>query len=234
MKNILVIGSLGKMGKEIIKELKGKKEVKVTGMDKGDNFPNEKIDLIIDFSVKEAVFNNLNFALKNNAAYLSGITGFSNEEIESIKTFSNSIPVLLDYNMSIGINVITSILNQLKTKLKDYDIEIIETHHKYKKDSPSGTARKLFNELNKNNEYKNTHGRHGENTRIPEEIGIHAIRGGGVFGEHTVRFLGEHEEVSISHRAFSRLTFVKGAVNAGLWLLNRDKGFYTMRDFLNF
>jgi len=232
MKNIIVAGALGRMGKEIVSELRKKDFLKVFGVDKDDDFPEVKPDLMIDFSTKEGVFEHLEYCKENNCAFLTGVTGFTSEEYDKIKSYGEFIPVLLDYNMSIGINVITSILAELKNKLSSYDIEITETHHKNKKDAPSGTAKKLYDELNKKDEFKEVNGRKGFSLRQENEIGIHAVRGGGVFGEHTVRFLGDFEEVGIYHRAFSRKTFVTGAINSGLWLMKQDNGFYTMRDFL--
>jgi len=234
IKKILILGSKGKMGQAILIELNNLNiELEIVAIDKDDDFPDKKFDLMIDFSSKEAVLKHLELAETQNCAFLTGVTGFSDNEIKKIKGYSNEIPVLLDFNMSIGINTITSLLEQLKNKLSGYDIEIIETHHKHKKDAPSGTAKKLFNELNKNNRLKEVNGRNGESLREEMEVGIHAVRGGGVFGEHTVRFIGETEEVSISHRALSRKTFAVGAVKAGLWLMKQDKGFYNMLDYLN-
>ena len=233
MKNILILGSKGRMGQAILEEFNSINNINVKGIDKNEPFPEQNFDLMIDFSSKEAVFKHLEEASKQKSAFLTGITGFSDDELEKIKAFSREIPLLLDYNMSIGINTITSVLEQLKDKLTGYDIEIIETHHKHKKDAPSGTAKKLFNEINKDNRLKEVNGRKNESLRKDMEVGIHAVRGGGVFGEHTVRFIGEFEEVSISHRAFSRKTFASGAVKAGLWLTKQKKGFYNMLDYLN-
>jgi 4-hydroxy-tetrahydrodipicolinate reductase len=233
MKNILVFGSKGRMGKAIIEELNLIENIKTYGIDEGEIYPSANIDLIIDFSTKEAVWEHLKFAFENNIPFLTGITGFSEEELLKIKAYSEYFPLLIDYNMSIGINTIVSLLKTIKNKLKNYDIEIIETHHKHKKDSPSGTAKKLFNELNNQKEFKEINGRNGESPRTKNEIGIHSVRGGGIFGEHIIRFIGEYEEVAISHKALSRKTFAKGAVDAALWLINQEKGFYNMSDFLN-
>ena len=233
-KNILILGSKGRMGIAILNELKKLNlDLNIDTIDKNDNLPDKNFDLMIDFSSKEAIWEHLEFAKKQNSAFLTGITGFSEDELNKIKNYASDIALLLDYNMSIGINTITSLLKQLKTKLSGYDIEILETHHKYKKDAPSGTAKKLFNEINENNRLKEVNGRVGQSLRKNDEVGIHAVRGGGVFGEHTVRFIGEFEEVAISHRAFSRTTFALGAVKAGLWLTKQEKGFYNMLDYLN-
>lgn len=234
MKNILILGSKGRMGQAIISEFKKLNlDLNIDAMDKNDEFPNKNFDLMIDFSSKEAVWEHLEFAKTEKTAFLTGITGFSEDELKKIKDYANDIPILLDYNMSIGINTITSLLKQLKTKLEGYDIEILETHHKYKKDAPSGTAKKIFNEINENDRLKEVNGRVAESLRENNEVGVHSIRGGGVFGEHTVRFIGEFEEVAISHRAFSRTTFALGAIKAGLWLIKQEKGFYNMLNYLN-
>lgn len=234
MHKIVIAGAAGRMGKVISEELdKIDLDIKVYKIDQDDKFPKENIDLIIDFSSIDGVLNHIEKAKELNSAFLTGVTGFTNQQIEKIKSYSSDIPVLLDFNMSIGINTITSLLNQLKEKLEGYDIEIIETHHKHKKDAPSGTAKKLFNELNKKSRFKEVDGRTGESLRTENEIGIHAVRGGGVFGEHSIRFINDFEEVSISHRAFSRKTFAVGAIKAGLWLMKQKNGFYNMLDYLN-
>jgi 4-hydroxy-tetrahydrodipicolinate reductase len=236
MEKILIFGSNGRMGQAIIqgfKDLNLSLNLDIYSVDKDDEYPNENFDLMIDFSSIDGVLEHLEFAKDKKSAFLTGVTGFSEEQEKKIKSYSSNIPILLDYNMSIGINTITSLLTQLKSKLEGYDIEILETHHKHKKDAPSGTAKKLFNELNKNNRLKEVNGRVGESLREENEVGIHAIRGGGVFGEHTIRFIGEFEEVSVSHRALSRITFVGGVIKGGLWLMNQKKGFYNMLDYLN-
>jgi len=234
MEKIIIICSTGRMGQAILKEINEMNlNIQVLKYDQGDEFPSENIDLMIDFSTIEGVLKHIKLAKEKNSAFLTGVTGFNNEQLKEIESYKNDIPVLIDFNMSIGINTITSLLNQLKDKLVGYDIEIIETHHKHKKDAPSGTAKKIFNELNKKSRFKEVDGRTGESLRTEDEIGIHAVRGGGVFGEHTVRFINESEEVAISHRAFSRTTFAKGAVRAGLWLMKQKKGFYNMLDYLN-
>jgi len=234
MHKIVIAGATGRMGQAILEELdKMNLDIKVYKVDQDDDFPKENIDLIIDFSSIDGVLNHIEKAKELNSAFLTGVTGFNNEQIKKINSYSTDIPVLLDFNMSIGINTITSMLNQLTAKLTGYDIEIIETHHKHKKDAPSGTAKKLFNELNKESRFKEIDGRTGESLRTENEIGIHAVRGGGVFGEHSIRFMNDFEEVSISHRAFSRKTFATGAVKAGLWLMKQKNGSYNMLDYLN-
>ena len=234
MHKIIIAGAIGRMGQAILEELnKMDLDIKIYEIDQDDEFPKEKIDLIIDFSSIDGVFKHIEKAKELNSAFLTGVTGFTDQQIEKIKSYSSDIPVLLDFNMSIGINTITSLLNQLKEKLGGYDIEIIETHHKHKKDAPSGTAKKLFNELNKESRFKEVDGRTGESLRTENEIGIHAVRAGGVFGEHSIRFINDFEEVSISHRAFSRKTFAAGAVRAGLWLMKQENGFYNMLDYLD-
>jgi len=234
MKNILILGSKGRMGQAILNEFKKMNlDLNIEAIDKNDTYPDKNFDLMIDFSSKEVILEHLEFAKTKNTAFLTGITGFSEDELKKIKEYSNYIPLLLDYNMSIGINTITSLLKQLKSKLDGYDIEILETHHKHKKDAPSGTAKKLFNEINENNRLKEVNGRVAESLRKDNEVGIHAIRGGGVFGEHSVRFIGEFEEVSVSHRAFSRTSFALGAIKAGLWLIEQKKGYYNMLNYLN-
>lgn len=231
MTTILLCGYKGKMGIAVTNEIsKNNNNLTLIGYDKGEAIPCCNADIFIDFSSKENVLQNIKYSSEHKIPYLTGVTGFSENELAEIKSYSQFIPVFLDYNMSIGINFILSILHNFTNKLSDYDIEITETHHNQKKDAPSGTAIKIFNALNRENKYSMKCGREGIGLRDKKEIGINSVRLGGVFGEHSIRFGNEFEEVCLSHRAYSRETFAKGVVKAALWLINKEKGFYSMKD----
>ncbi|MBI4714689.1 MAG: 4-hydroxy-tetrahydrodipicolinate reductase [Nitrospirae bacterium] len=195
-------------------------------------------DLYIDFSVPHASVENLRTAASLGKAAIIGTTGFGPEEIEEIGSLSRDVPCVLSPNFSIGVNVVFQLIAEAAKRLgNDYDVEIIEAHHRHKKDAPSGTAMRmaqilaeaLGRDLNKVGKYAR-HGIIGE--RDPKEIGIQTIRGGDIVGDHTVYFAGLGETVSITHRAQSRDNFARGAIRAALWIAGKKPGLYDMGDVL--
>jgi len=247
MTNILINGINGKMGQEIIKASTNYKELNiVAGIDTKEeniNIPTynsykdikEKIDLIIDFSLPEGTLNILEYAKKNNIPIVIGTTGFNKEQQDKILEYSKSIPVFQSSNMSIEINLMCNIVSKLAKELTDSDIEIVETHHRNKVDSPSGTALMLANSINEslNNEMNYIYDRHSiKGKRTDKEIGIHSIRGGTEVGKHTVLFFGNNESFEITHTVNSRSIFAPGALKAALYLLDKKPGFYTMQDII--
>lgn len=231
-KRVVVAGINGRMGCSIKEESLQFPDIELIGFDYNDSIPEGNVDLWIDFSTKSVLINHLNHCKKYQIPFLTGITGLTSEELSAVKEYGREIPVFLDYNMSIGINAIEHTLKKLQRMLSGYDIELIETHHNQKKDAPSGTAQKLLAVLNDQKQYQEVEGRSGIQPRTSQEIGVHAIRMGGVVGEHTVRFGNHLEEVFIGHRAYQRATFALGALKAGLWLSDQKPGFYTMSTFL--
>ncbi len=229
---VVVAGIRGKMGRALLAESHQFPQFEIIGFDKGESIPTGKIDLWIDFSTKEAVGNHLAHCVTQKIPFLTGVTGFTQKEEASIKSYSMMLPLFLDYNMSIGINAIEQVLKKLKRMLPGYDIELIETHHNQKRDAPSGTAKKLLSVLNNNQTEKEIYGRFGIQPRSQKEIGIHSIRLGGVVGEHTVRFGNHLEEVFIGHRAYQRATFALGVLKAASWLIHQPVGFYNMDSYL--
>jgi len=195
-------------------------------------------DVIIDFTSPEASMQNISVAAEKGKAIVVGTTGLTDEQIAKVKDMSASVKCVLAPNMSVGVNLLYKVLNDISPLLKDdYDIEIIEAHHRNKKDAPSGTAIKLAQviadsvdrDLNKIGVYE----RHGIiGARTDEEIGIQTIRGGDIVGEHTVIFAGAGERIEIAHKATSRDNFAKGAVRAAKWICAKENGLYDMMDVL--
>jgi len=245
---VLINGCNGKMGQEVVKEIKLDEDVEVVcgvdRVDSGDNgFPvftnindiNIIPDVIIDFSVPSATFNILEFAKKHSIPTVVATTGFTDKEIEKLQKYGESFPVFRSANMSYEINLMSKIACEIATKLKDADIEIVETHHRRKIDSPSGTALLLANDINKalDNEKEFVYERHSKRQpREKKEIGIHSIRGGTEVGKHTIMFFGDNESFEISHNCTSRSVFAKGAIKAGKFILHKDNGFYSMNDMI--
>lgn len=197
----------------------------------------EKADVIIDFTGAEATYNNLPFYEKLGKGVVIGSTGFTKEQKDKIVELSNKIPVVLAPNMSLGVNVALELIEKAAGLLKGYDIELVETHHRMKKDAPSGTALAMAESAAKgaglNLEEHAVYSRHGMiGERKENEIGIQTLRGGDVAGDHTVFFFGNGERIEITHRAHSRMTFANGAVTAGKWLFNKPKGLYSMKNVL--
>ena len=195
-------------------------------------------DVWIDFSAPGAAVANSIAAAQAGAAIVIGTTGLSAQDKEAIASQARKIPIVLAPNMSVGMNVMLRLVAEAARALgPGYDIEIVEAHHRAKRDAPSGTALRLAEavaaasgrDLGKSARFA----RHGEiGPRTSDEIGIQTIRGGDVFGDHTVFFLGQGDRIEITHRASSRETFARGAVCAALWLHGRTPGLFDMRDVL--
>jgi 4-hydroxy-tetrahydrodipicolinate reductase len=195
-------------------------------------------DVWIDFSVPAATVANVKAAAVAGAAMVIGTTGLSAADKEEIAVASKSIPVVLAPNMSVGVNVMLKLVADAARMLgAAYDIEIVETHHRAKRDAPSGTALRLGEAAAEGSgrDFSATarYQRHGDiGPRTDAEIGMQTLRGGDVFGDHTVFFLGQGDRVEITHRASSRDTFARGAVRAALWLAGKGAGLFDMRDVL--
>lgn len=193
-------------------------------------------DVIIDFSNPYYLNDLLKYSKEKNIPLVIATTGFSEEELSKIKNYSNSVPIFVSSNMSLGINVLLNMVKKGANILSSFDMEIIEKHHNKKVDSPSGTALMIANTINSelydSKEY--IYGRHSnENKRNKNEIGIHSIRGGNIVGEHIVIFAGEDEVIEIKHSANSKKIFAKGSLAVAQYLIDKDSALYTMNDFLN-
>ena len=248
MIEVMVNGCNGKMG-QIVSEIVDKNEDMVLkcGADKIDtgyltypvytnlNEIPEKPDVIIDFSVPVATFGALEYAKNNNIPIVIATTGFTGEEEKRIMKYSKYIPVFKSANMSFSINMFEHLLKEIAPKLKDTDIEIVETHHNRKIDSPSGTAQMLANTINEalGGNYTYEYDRHSKHEkRGAKEIGITSIRGGNIVGEHSVMFFGDYETFEIKHISYSRNVFAEGAVKAAKFIVGKDNGFYNMDDLV--
>ena len=221
------IGTLIGLGETGIKIISNPEEIKVT----------EKC-VLVDFSLPDSTIERLKFCLDKIIPMVIGTTGFSEIQTATIKNASVKIPILLSTNMSYGVNLIFKIIGDIAKALgDDYNIEIVETHHKFKKDAPSGTAKTISElickALNRNTDTDIIYGRKGiTGERSKKTIGVHAIRGGDVVGEHTISFLGPGERIEITHKAHSRDTFAMGALKAAEWIADKKPGLYNMINVL--
>lgn len=247
MIKLLINGIHGRMGTEVLKEASSLSDFEVIGgVDRSANSTtipvydnpkliSEKPDVIVDFSVPEGTIKILEYAKENSIPLVIATTGFSNDDLTKIEEYAKYIPIFKSSNMSYEINIMSEIVSELAKKLKDSDIEIIETHHRNKVDSPSGTALMIADSINNalNNEMEYVYDRHlVRQKRTNKEIGIQSIRGGTEAGKHTVLFLGENESLEITHNVTSRNIFAKGALKAAKYIVNKDNGLYTMKDLI--
>jgi len=196
-------------------------------------------DVMLDFSVPEATLMQARVCAERGIAMVIGTTGLSEQQSEEIRErVAARVPVLMAPNMSIGVNMLYELVERVAGALPGgYDVEIVEAHHRRKKDAPSGTAmellRRVAGALGRQPDAAARFGRRGAcGPRSPEEIGVHAIRGGDVVGDHTVIFAGEGERLELTHRATSRLVFARGALAAARFLEGQPPGLYSMRDVL--
>lgn len=247
MIKVLINGCNGKMGQEVAKIVGLDNDcVLIGGVDKENTgeytFPvytdyndiKEEADVIIDFSIPVATMKILKYAKDKKIPIVIATTGLTEEQEAEIRAVSNEIPVFKSANMSFDINLMCRIVANLAKQLSDNDIEIVETHHNRKIDSPSGTAMLLANSINKSlngsMSYEfNRHDKHEK--RSKNEIGISSIRGGNIVGEHSVIFFSENESFEIKHTSYSRSVFADGAVKAAKFMASKNKpGFYDMND----
>lgn len=252
MIKIGIHGSSGKMGREIITNLKECKEAKLIvaytieplDFEVGEAIITNELktlfdasDVIIDFSIKEGALNLINYARTNPKPLVIGTTGLGNEGDELLKHASVVMPILYATNMSFGIAVLNRLTEICSKALWDFDAEIVEMHHRYKKDAPSGTALTLANYTakarNLNLDNVRISSRDGMiGSRKKDEIAVMSLRGGDVVGRHTVGFYNDGEFIEISHTATSRSTFAKGAIKSAIWLHSKEPKLYSIYDCL--
>ena len=176
------------------------------------------VDVFVDFTTPEATQGNLDYVARYKKALVLGTTGLNDAQLKKIEEVSQAVPVVFSPNMSVGVNVLFAILPEIAKRLgPDYSIEIVEAHHKTKKDAPSGTAKKFGQVL------ADTAGK---------EIPIHAVRLGDIVGDHTIIFCGNSERIEIKHQAHSRDLFALGALKAAKWVMGKPAGLYSMQDVL--
>jgi 4-hydroxy-tetrahydrodipicolinate reductase len=265
MINVIVTGASGKMGGRIISLMQDKatglqltaavekKELPAIGQDAGIVagcghlgipivHPIGQIltqaDVVIDFSEPAGTLGILPEVARTRKAIVIGTTGFSKKETDRIRDFAKQIPCVLSPNMSVGVNLVFKILaDAARVTGDDYDVEIVEMHHRFKKDAPSGTAmamaRIVADALKRDLDEVGVYSREGViGERRKKEIGIQSLRAGDVVGEHTVIFAGAGERIEITHRATSRDNFARGALVAARWIVGRPPGLYDMQDVL--
>lgn len=248
MVRIILCGALGKMGRMITQIVSERDDcVIVAGVDISEgtaNFPifsapskvEVPADVIVDFSHPSALPGVLEYAVKENLPAVLSTTGYSQEQILLIQKASERIPVFFSANMSLGINLLSELAKTAAKVLgTGFDIEIVEMHHNKKIDAPSGTALMLANEISSvlDEKPQYVYDRHEKREkRSQNEIGIHAVRGGTIVGEHEIIFAGTDEVIRLSHSAGSKAVFAAGAINAAVFLQHKPSGMYTMHDLV--
>ncbi len=230
-----VLGAGGRMGRRIIElaicdkeldvilalerrghHLSGKEIEKIKISSNADGI--FLVDAVVDFTIPEATMENLSYVLRYKKPLVLGTTGFNNDQISRINEASKTIPIVFSPNMAIGVNLLFNLAGEIAKKLgPNYDIEIVEAHHKAKKDSPSGTAKKLAQ---------------GIADATGRNITVHAIRAGDIVGDHIVFYAGNQERIEIKHQAHSRDVFAIGALRAAKWVADKPAGLYSMQDVL--
>lgn len=246
---ILLFGANGKMGRAIRELCEGREDCEiVAGVDVNTEaaapFPiyarpedcTGQADVAIDFSHPSALEGLLAYCKRERLPVVLATTGYTPEQVEQIHAAGRDIPVFFTANMSLGVNLLASLCEKAAAVLgRDFDIEIVEKHHNQKIDAPSGTALMLAGRisgaLDKKPQY--VYDRHSERRRRrKDEIGLHAVRGGTIVGEHEVLFAGEDETITLSHAATSKRVFAVGAINAALFLASKAAGLYNMGDLV--
>ena len=241
MTKLIITGSQGRMGQALLACAARIPELEVAGaVDKNDDLAQVigQADVLIDFSFHSATLGIAELCARHNKAVVIGTTGHSADEKAKIVALQTQIPMVMATNFSTGVNTLFWLTRKAAEILgPDFDLEVLEMHHRLKKDAPSGTATTLLEILAEVRQLQLAealrHGRHGivgERTR--NEIGIHAIRGGDVVGDHTVIFANAGERVELTHKASSRDTFANGALRAAQWLVQQKPGLYDMQDVL--
>ncbi len=247
MMKIFLFGINGKMGKMICESAGNFPGVEICGgfdLNKTsaykvfDNVDAVDIpfDVIVDFSRPEALDNIIKLAEKFKKPVVFATTGYDENALKKIEALSKKVAVFRSGNMSLGVNTVIELVERATEILFDrFDVEIIEKHHNQKVDSPSGTAKMLADAVNKAADEKAAfvYGREGKDTlRKKNDVGIHAVRGGTIIGEHEVMFCGNDEIVTISHTALSRKIFADGAINAAIYMNGKKTGMYNMKNVL--
>jgi len=257
MTKVIVCGARGRMGQQIISEVLLDPTMELIGAIESFHHPElgkrvtegvivssdleevvQEKAVIIEFTTSVATIEHLKVAKRKKIPMVIGTTGFQVVEFNQIREASSSIPILLSPNMSIGINLLFKLVQiAAKTLGKEFDKEVIEAHHRKKKDAPSGTAKRIAQILAQTEGEKldqvEVFGRQGiTGERRKEEIGIHAVRGGSIVGDHTVLFAGEGERLEITHRAESRKIFARGAILSAKFIAQKKAGLYDLQDVL--
>lgn len=264
MVRIAVAGAMGRMGSRIAALAREYESIRLTGafekkghkdigkdigiltgtgeacvlIEDGIEKTIDDADVIIDFTHTESTLGHLKAASEKGKAMVIGTTGFTKDQLSEVERYAEDIPCVLASNMSLGVNLLLKVLRDVARVLgDDYDIEIIEAHHRMKKDAPSGTAMKMAqviaDAVKRNLDDVAVYARKGMiGERTKKEIGIQTVRAGDIVGEHTVLFGGLGERIEITHKASSRDTFARGALKAAIWVHGKKAGLYDMQDVL--
>ncbi|MCH7964884.1 MAG: 4-hydroxy-tetrahydrodipicolinate reductase [Bacteroidetes bacterium] len=207
-----VFGASGRLGSEVVKLFDEKNHKLVFAYDLEDEWKNDNPDLIIDCSLPEVFKTTIEYACDLNKPLIVATTGLTEDNIELMKKHSKQFPIVQCFNFSIGIQILLKLIEMANKKLSDWDVEITETHHRFKKDKPSGTAKMI------------------QNIFDGKEINTSSLRLGNVPGDHSVSFGGLGEVITISHRALSRRTFAEGILLSAQFVVNKKNGFYSFTD----
>ncbi|CCQ32978.1 4-hydroxy-tetrahydrodipicolinate reductase protein [Halorhabdus tiamatea SARL4B] len=252
MRRIGVTGAAGRMGRTVIETAGDREDVAVVFAvdatdeekvaDKPIHEPDDvaallathEPDAIVDFSVPEATVAFADACAEAGVALVTGTTGFEDDQLDSLKSASEDVAVLKAANFARGIQALLATVRAAAGALPGYDVELTETHHNKKQDAPSGTAKTLLEALAEEREedFEEVYGREGIDPREAGEIGVHVRRAGDVRGEHELMFAGNDEVLTLSHRAEDRGVFAAGALDAAVWLADRDPGLYTFGDVI--
>lgn len=254
MTDVALTGAKGRMGSLIIDEIRSSPDLKLVAaidiIGIGDPVLGEvcvsdardvqrvlresRPDVLIDFTVPSAALENIRAAADTGVALVVGTTGFSEEQFSIIEEMIKSagIAAVISPNFSLGVNVFWKLVEMAARSLSDYDVEVIEAHHRKKKDAPSGTAMRTVEILSRSLGIEDVrHGREGVCER-GREIGVHAVRAGDIVGDHTVLFAGPGERIEIKHQAHSRSAFARGALRAARWVVKAPPGIHSMEEVL--
>ena len=264
MIHVIIVGACGRMGKILTQHIKQQTDIRIVGAITSQDHPMlgqdvgeiagvgpigipisnnlseivESGDLVIDFTSSKATIEHLKDVVDASKPMVIGTTGFNDEELAEVKQIAKSIPCVMAPNMSLCVNVLFQVMPIIVKALgEDYDIEVIEAHHRTKVDAPSGTAQRLAELIADTLEFElssvSVYGRHdNSHVRPKQEIGIHTVRGGDLIGEHTVLFAGTGERIEITHRAQNRQAFAIGTLRAARWVVNAPIGLYDFSDVI--
>lgn len=236
---IVINGAKGRMGQAVAAAARETGVAIAAAVDAGDDLAAAVAqgDVVIDFSSPAATRGLLELAARHRKAVVIGTTGHAAAEKQQLLPMAAQVPCVWAGNFSVGVNLLFALTRRASALLgSDYDAEVVEMHHRFKKDAPSGTAARLLEiilEERKLNADALRHGREGlTGERKPSEVGVHALRGGDVVGDHTVMFAALGERLELTHKASDRGIFARGAVRAAQWIVTRPAGVYDMQDVL--
>jgi 4-hydroxy-tetrahydrodipicolinate reductase len=243
MTKVVIVGACGKMSSAVVSTLANEKDIKIIGGIEGAGHPLigqpigsgfiqanlvsiiKNADVVVEFSIPEIALENIKISAKTGKPYIIGTTGI--KDIEKIKKYSKKIPILYSANYSLGVNLLYKLAETSAKTLKDFDVEIVEAHHKMKRDAPSGTAKKLMEIV------REARGKRQEVRGKKQEVVVHSIRAGDIVGEHNVMFVGNGERLELIHSATSRNAFASGVLKAIRFIVKQKSGFYTMADVIS-